>query len=629
MTNRLASIALMLGLLIPSICPHPLEAADWSEGAFDIPDPAMGGRAGEIYLNHCSACHDRGLDRAPQRAMFTLMSPQSVYRSLSEGLMRTQAQQLSDADKAALAEFLTGRRIDDLAIALDPPRCTGAAARFDMKEPPILSGWGLTNGNTRLIRSEVAGIDSSNIGRLRLKWALGYPNATRARSQPGLAAGAVYVGSHSGTVYALDRATGCARWTFQAGGEVRTGIVISPWRSGDEHAKPKAYFGDILGNVYAVDARDGRLLWRIAADEHPNATITGTPSLHEGTLFVPVSSQEVLRASDPQYECCTFRGSVAAVDANTGAIKWQSFTIPEQPRLHDRNSVGAKQYGPSGAPVWNSPAIDSARSQLYIGTGENYSSPASGTSDSLMALDLKSGAIKWIYQATSGDAWNTSCDLPNKANCPKEHGPDFDFGAGAILATSGKGRAVVLGGQKSGVVHAVDPDTGQLLWKQRVGRGGILGGIHFGMAVNGDQVLVPINDADDGRTYAETPRPGLYALDLITGRPLWAAPARENLCNHRRFCGPGYSQAITATPELTFVGGEDGWLRIFNSANGTVVWRFDTTQSLPTVGGGKAAGGSLGGGPGPIAYRGMLFVSSGYGFAGQMPGNVLLAFGIE
>lgn len=597
-----------------------------AEDMFDIPDPKTGGRGGEIYVTVCAACHDQGVSRAPQRRMLSQMSAGSVYKALTAGVMKDQAASLPDADKVAVAEFITRRKLADAKAMPEPPRCQGKAAAFDFGEPPPFSGWGLDPANTRGI--EGAGIGRGNVGRLHLAWALGFPDALRVRSQPGFAGGALYVGSDNGQLYALDRRTGCLRWTFEAAAEIRTGIVLSPWRAGDRSARPAAYFGDIVGTVYAVDAQSGALLWKDHPDPHPNATITGTPTLHDGALYVPVSSLEEARPNDPSYVCCTFRGSVVAYDAASGRHRWQSFTIAEKPVEAGRNAAGTPVLAPSGAAVWNSPAIDTRRGQLYVGTSDAYSAPAGKTSDAVLAIDLKTGAIRWSYQATEGDAWNGACWKGRQTGCPEKSGADYDFGAAPMLVHAGGGDLVVAG-QKSGIVHALDADSGKLMWKTALGRGGVRGGVEFGTAAIGNTILVPINDAEVGENPADPPKPGLYALDAATGRLKWQAPADPDSCRGRPICGPGLDQAVTATPELVFAGAQDGWMRIFDLADGKVLWRYDTTQETPTVDGIKAAGGGLGGGAGPIAYGGMLFVSSGYGFAGQMPGNLLLAFTVD
>ena len=594
---------------------------------FEMAD--MSSVGGQLYNKACAACHEQGLDRAPHRSMLLLMSPYSIYRAMSEGVMQVQSAGFSDADKVAVAEFLARRSMNDEVTSAPPPQCKGTATQFDFSEPPVFAGWGFTPESTHAIATETAGLDSANVGTLTLKWAFAYPGALRARSAPALAGGAIYVGSHGGTVYALDRETGCVRWTYDASAEVRTGIVVSPWEAGDRSAVPFAYFGDLIGNLYALDAVSGVLQWRARPDEHPNTTLTATPALFEDTLYVPVSSLEVVPASEPSYECCRFRGSVVAYDARTGEKTWQTFTVQEEPSPRGINAAGAQNYGPSGAPIWNSPAIDVKRRQLTVGTGENYSSPADGASDAIFALDLATGDINWVYQATVGDAWNTACGFGDRTNCPVEDGPDFDFGAGTLLAQDANGRDTVIGGQKSGMVHALDPDTGELRWQTKVGRGGVHAGVYFGMAAQGGRVFVPISDTPDGRTYQEAARPGMYALDLATGAFLWRAPS-ENVCrDDQRFCNPGYGGAITVTPELVIAGSLDGHLRVFATETGKVLWDFDAAKAFPSVGNGTAHGGSFGGGSAPLAYQGQLIVNSGYGFSGKMPGNALLVFQVQ
>jgi polyvinyl alcohol dehydrogenase (cytochrome) len=588
-------------------------------------DPAVAEGGGKVYAARCASCHDKGLNRAPQKGMLALMTPESIDRALTEGVMKPQGSALSPQDRRNVAQFLARRPMG--AEPAPPLMCAAGASPFDFDEPPPFSGWGLTPRSDHAIPTEVAGLDRANVGRLKLKWALAFPNAIRARSQPALAGGAVFVGSHDGTVFALDRETGCARWTFHAGAEVRTGIVVSPWTAGDRGARPLVYFGDLVGNVHAVDAQSGKPVWKRKPDAHPNATITAAPVLHEGRLYVAVSSLEEGRASDPTYPCCLFRGSLVSYDARTGAKGWQTY-MTEPPTPRGVNAAGARRFGPSGVALWNSPSVDAARGRLYIATGDNYSSPTTGTSDAVVAFDMKTGKMAWVFQALENDAWNGACDSLDKTNCPEEDGPDYDFGAGTILARASDGRDYVLAGQKSGIAWALDAETGALAWKTKVGRGGVVAGIHFGIAAWGDALYVPVSDVPDGRSYDEPPRPGLYALDIRTGKFLWKAPARD-VCGGRPFCNPGYGGAITATPELVLAGSIDGHLRAYDAASGKVLWDFDTAREFRPVNGATARGGSMGGGAAPIAYRGMLIMNSGYGFVGAMDGNVLLAFEVE
>ncbi len=577
-----------------------------------------------IYVAHCASCHDGAVAKAPHRDMIGMMTPKAVLASLTTGVMREQAAMLSDGDRIELSEYITGFAIDG-AGPPPLPTCDASRLAFDFDRPPRATGWGQNPANTHEIPAETAGFTAASVPDLRLKWAASFPGANRVRSQPTFAGGALYIGSHSGEVYALDRETGCARWSFAASGEVRTGIVIESWQKGDRSARPRAFFGDLLGNVYGIDATTGELLWRHRPDDHPNATITGTPSLFEGKLYVPVSSLEVSLAVNPKYECCKARGWVAAYDAASGDLLWKTPTIAQEPIVQSQNRSGTDMYGPSGATIWNTPTVDGARRQIYVGTGENMSSPATLTSDAIMALDLDTGAVKWAYQATANDVWNTACDTITDDSCPPEKGPDFDFGAGTLLFTGTDGKQLVIGGQKSGDVYAIDPDSGALVWKTKVGRGGIQGGVHFGLAANATTIFVPISDMADGRTYDSPDRPGLHALDGATGKVRWYSPAPD-VCNGRPFCHPGISQAITAIDALVVAGGMDGVARIYSQQSGDVVWSYDTTVEHSTVTGETVHGGSLGGGAAPVAEDGLLAISSGYGIYNHMAGNLLLVF---
>ncbi|MFU8763318.1 MAG: PQQ-binding-like beta-propeller repeat protein, partial [Haliea sp.] len=394
----------------------------------------------DLYATVCATCHEAGVPRAPSQQMMTFIAPRALYRALTEGVMQPMAAALTERQKVDVVEYITGNKLVLADAEPDITWCSGANAGFDYRRPPRSSGWGMTHGNTREVSGELAGINRDNVGKLKLRWAVGMPDTARMRSQPMIAGGALFVGSQGGTVYSLDMASGCARWSFLARSEVRTAIIVSSWEAGDDSAQPLVYFGDYLGNVYALDAITGTLVWNARPDEHPNATISGAPALYQGTLYVPVSSLEVTSAIRSTYPCCTFRGSVVAYDAQSGDRQWKTYTIADEPSLQGQNKAGADQYAPSGAPVWNSPAIDVARNQLLVGTGQNYSSPATATSDSIIAMDLGSGQVNWVFQATVGDAWNAACEMDDRKNCPEEDGPDVDFGGPPIIASTSDGR---------------------------------------------------------------------------------------------------------------------------------------------------------------------------------------------
>jgi polyvinyl alcohol dehydrogenase (cytochrome) len=582
----------------------------------------------QVYREHCAVCHDTGAGRAPQRILLSYMTPAAIHSALTAGVMRAQAGALTEEEKIAVAEHLSGHAFD----AKTPPAplhlCQGNRAKFDLGKPPAFSNWGLDLANTHAISTASAGIDRSSVGRLKLKWAFGFEGANRARSQPAIAGGAIFVGAQDGSVFALDRDTGCTRWRYRATAEVRTGIVVSPWRAGDTQARPLAYFGDWTGNAYAVNALTGQLVWKVKADTHPAAVITGTPSLYHHTLYVPVSSLEEASAASPGYPCCTFRGSVLALDAATGAVKWRTWLLDE-PQLLGKNDNGVERRGPAGVPVWTSPAIDPKRNQLYIATGDGYTAPAAELSDSIVAIDLSTGKVNWHYQALAGDAWNVACVAPVPTNCPQGAGPDFDFGAAAILARARDGREFVLAGQKGGVLYSLDPDSGKLAWQKRIGRGGMAGGIYFGLSAVDGYVYVPVADNIPDAGLSQFPAsPGLYALDIASGEFVWKAPAPQD-CAGSKLCLPGYGGAISATPELVLAGSDDAHLRVYDTANGAVLWDMNTDRDFATVNGVIGHGGAISGGAAPLADAGNLIVPSGYGFVSKLPGNVLLVFGVD
>jgi len=593
--------------------------------------PGIGSAAGQfplgaqVYKANCAACHEMGVGRAPQRIVLNNIRPEAIRDALTGGSMQAQGSALSDEEKVAVAQFLAGREIGSEQTDPAPRMCEGDRAKFDLTQPAAFTGWGLDPENTHSVTGEEAGITPENVGTLKLKWAFAFPGANRARSQPAIGAGAAFVGSQDGRVYALDRETGCVRWTFQADAEVRTGIVLSQWDASDSQARPIAYFGDWAGNAYGIEMLTGKLVWQVEADEHPAAVITGTPALHGDTLYVPVSSLEEGSAASPNYTCCTFRGSVLALDAMTGETRWRTWLVGE-PEPRKAESEGANDYyGPSGVAVWTSPAIDDDRGRIYITTGDNYTNPTNDLSDAVIALDMETGAIDWVFQATEGDAWNVACVAPFRQNCPEDAGPDFDFGASPVLTQGADGKKYILAGQKSGIAYAVDPDTGKLVWQERLGRGGAAGGIHFGMATADGKLFAPVSDLPDGQPSEFPLSPGVYALDIATGKRLWEAPSPD-VCEGRKGCVKGYGGSLTATADLVFAGSDDGHMRIFAAADGKLLWDYDTARKFDSVNGIEARGGAISGGSAPIALGGQLFVNSGYGFVSKMPGNVLLVF---
>jgi polyvinyl alcohol dehydrogenase (cytochrome) len=482
---------------------------------------------------------------------------------------------------------------------------------------PQWNGWGATLTNDRFQRKRDAGLSAADIPRLELKWAFGYPGAASAGAQPSIVGNRIFVGSLPGIVYSLDLNTGCSYWTFAAGAEVRSAVTI---------ANGAAFFADAAGTVYSLNANTGQLRWKHRVDAHPAVRTVGSPKVYGGRVYMPVSSGEEVYGGSPAYECCRFRGSLVALDADTGMQMWQSFTIAEPAQPTRRNAVGTQLYGPSGAGVWASPTIDVEHNRIYAATGDSYSDPPASTSDSVLAFDLRSGAMQWSHQATAGDAFNVACTGSDKTNCPLANGHDTDFASPPLLVTVSHGKRLLVLGQKSGVVYALDPDNGgQQVWTNRVAMGGLLGGIMWGSASDGRNVYVAISDyIADGKFNPKAG--GLVALRLTDGKELW----RTNVsgCGDNAGCSPAQPAAVTLIPGAVLSGSRDGHLRAYETNTGHVIWDFNTVRDFTTVDGASARGGSIDSG-GPAVANGMVVTNSGYAMFGGMHGNVLLVFGVD
>jgi polyvinyl alcohol dehydrogenase (cytochrome) len=422
-------------------------------------------------------------------------------------------------------------------------------------------------------------------------------------------------------------------WYFNAGEGVRSAVAVGPISTAPR-ARQAAFFADGAANVYALDAATGALIWKVDAESFPVGRVSGSPVLHSGRLYVPVASGEEGAAASPAYECCRFRGSVVALDAATGRQIWKTYTIADEPKPTKKNAVGTQMWGPSGGPIWASPVIDTKNNALYVTTGNNYSDPVTPMSDAFLALDLDSGRVLWAKQMTGSDAYTAACRLPDKTNCADSNGPDFDFGASPILVTLSGGRRALVAGQKSGIVHAVDPDDGgRILWQTRVGQGGTMGGVQWGSAADATNVYVALSDIGrimltySNSTDADPKRGGgMFALRLSDGQIVWSTPPPG--CGTRPRCSPAQSAAVSAFAGVAFSGSVDGHMRAYSTTDGRILWDFDSIKTYETVNGVEGRGGSIDG-PGPAIGGGMVFFNSGYPTAGGTPGNVLLAFSVD
>lgn len=574
---------------------------------------AQGPSGSDVYVKACQSCHDVAGTRAPTRDVMKRMPASAILRSMENGVMLFQTTQLTREEKVAVAEYIAGRKLGEEVAAPAAGFCSGAPGKFEFDpKTPHWMGWSADAGNGRFQSAAFAKLTAEDLPKLKLKWALGFPGDRMSYAQPAIAGGRLFTGSAAGKVYSADAKTGCLHWIFQAEDSVRAGIQLAKLKSG----KWTAFLGDGLTNVYALDAATGKQLWKSSVNPMPYCRVTGAPAISGGRLFVPTSCPEDVGAMNPKHECCRSRGSVAALDLENGRILWQTFTTDE-PRKTTVSKAGVQQWGPSGASIWGAVTVDPERKLVYAGTGNNHSNPATATSDAVLAFDMATGKIAWSTQLwPGGDAWNMACNAG--PNCPEKAGPDFDIGTAPMLR-KGNGKRLLLVGQKSGQLTALDPDDGgRIAWKAQPAKGGKLGGIEWGGAADEEVSYIPVSDLGDRRGAG-----GVRAVRLRDGEILWSAPGVP--CGDRRPCVVGNPGAATVIPGVVFAGAMDGILRAYNAKDGKVIWEYDTVRDFETVNGITARGGSLNG-PGVTVVDGILYVNSGYGMWGGAPGNVLLAF---
>ncbi len=595
-------------------------------------------RGAELYGEHCDICHALPDMKAPGLTTLQQMPFSRIARAIEFGKMMQQAAHLGSDERLAIAKYLgrgSGNARDEW---IEPNLCK--PRRPVVVEAGPEDNWGFGNGNRRALSSGV-GISALNVGDLELRWSLAIPGATEMRSQPVAASEVLFLGTANGNVLAIDQQAGCVHWRFAADSTIRSSLNLDTTSDG----VATLFFADELGTVYAVTADEGRLRWKTSLRWFPASVISGSLAFHDDKLFVPISSFETALAGLDSYPCCRSHGGVVALDTAAGEVLWEYHTTPDAMKV-GTTSAGTDSWGPSGATVWTTPAVDAERGLLYIGTGQNMSLPATHNSDSVIALNIETGEVDWVFQALAGDVWNAAC-LTGGANCPEDAGPDFDFGGGITLARTADGRDIILAGQKSGHVHALDPDRkGAVLWRQRLSMGTTNGGIHWGLAATGNTVWVTVADPPRQRD-GYVPNPGIHALDLATGDIRWSLPV-ERGCEFDPADAPrvglaamrdadpvspwpecsfyyGHSAAPLYANGLLYAGALDGKLRILDAATGKVRRVIDTRRTYDADNGIEGHGGAIDL-SGVVVDGRRLFITSGYGMFGQMPGNVLLAY---
>lgn len=563
-----------------------------------------------IFKARCAGCHDPAVDRAPTRAQLAGRSPEEVYDALTVGAMKTIGATLSPAELYGVTRFLTGKSpTPQTAQGPDPNVC---ASHGPLRpDGPRWNGWGRDLANSRY--QPEPGFTAADIPRLKVKWAFSYPGTKN--SQPVIFGDRVFVASLAGKLYALDTATGCVHWRFDFRGGARATMSLGPHKAAASGWA--LYLGDDRMFMRALDPGSGKVLWETRVGDHVVGRITGSPALWNGVLYVPLSASEESQGNVGAYGCCTFIGTVVAVNAADGRILWSRPILDQTPKPTRRNAAGTQMYGPAGGAIWSSPTIDARRGLVFVSTGDSYTEVSHPASDAVLALDAKTGAIRWVNQVLAEDNF-----MSGTVNGPLgERGPDFDFGSSPQLIRLG-GRDILVTGNKSSIVYAMDPSTGKAVWTTpRLGMGSPAGGVEWSTATDGKIVYAPLADR-----AANGGRPGLVALDAATGRELWRVDAPVvTPCNvPSGLCRPGYSQAATAIPGAVFTGAQDGHLRAYSSA-GRLLWDFDATVPHDTVNGVKGAPGGYLDMGGPTIAGGMMFMHTGYnGSAGAS--NVLLAF---
>ena len=598
-------------------------------------DKGLSGKA--IYETICAACHENpNMTRASNLAGLQKLPEAQVRMALGEGgVMEAMAASLSEKEKQAVIDYLTAEQRAARAASnvswTEPLMCDADNLTVDLGDKSGFTSFGYDRKATRNIPASEAGMSVEDMENLGVEWVIGFPQTTNVSAAPVTVGNTTFINS-AGKLAALDTADECVKWSTD------NGFSRSPLAFGEIEGVPAIVYAVGRSDVHAVNAETGEMIWQVNGNPQrgDGGSIRSGVTLYKDKVIVPISASGVGGGGD---NCCTGHGAVVVLNAADGSHVWEYHTMREATDNGMVSKDGKPMRGPSGAPIWTQPTVDVKRNRVIVTTGENTSFPATNTSDAIIALDLDTGEVDWLFQAMENDLWNVHCRGTTETagpNCPwhwqdGEIGRDYDFGSSAVLTTvevDGEEKDLVLAGQKSGHIWALDAETGELVWSQRVGLGSPLGGNHWGIAIDDDRAYLTINDV---LSYGLTdPKPGIFAFNLADGEPVWEYNAEPD-CDGPRGeivvnCPLKYG--FSATPIVVggavIAGTLDGKLFAFDAESGEVLKVIDTAQSFETINGVEGTGGSID--SHAVAYgNGMLLIGSGYASFSQTPGNILLA----
>lgn len=435
----------------------------------------------------------------------------------------------------------TGLAIALLAAACGDDTGDGTTAD-DQAEPEAPAEWvhlGLDLANSRAVTNETA-VGDGNVASLEVDWEL--TGVDGVSGTPIVADDVVYIGDWVGDVHALDAQTGDEVWTAALEARITGAVALDDSR---------VFAGTFNGSrLVALNRESGDVEWDVQLDEHPMSAIYGSPIYIDGMVIVGVGGFENFVGGVEEF---TFRGSLVALDAETGDEVWRYWTTCGPENADQDNCAGVGEAEGPGVAIWSSPAIDTDRGHVYIGTGQHYDAPATGRSDAVIALDLATGEEVWVHQYTEGDIWGVQ----------RPEGLDADVGAPPNLFQA-DGVDAVGAGDKDGVYKVLNRDTGEEIWSVDLTDGGPQGGVMASATVVDGTVFLTSNKAGQAAD--------LVALATADGNELWRVDLEASVT------GP-----LTWANDVLYVGDNSGRVAAYDAADGERLWSDDV--DAPAAGG--------------------------------------------